>query len=199
MDNPSHPLPVGWFVHQNADGSYGIRGPIRETRAGSFRTSHSVYPSDKSDLGDLVRNLCQDAIHQANATKPVLEADLTLLAEVMIRMPELRRVSKAARQTGWHSPGLGEVHKDDTDHVIFEVDWSDTEVPLEDSVGDGKQEDADHAAAFNPITAGQLLDALSILFRLLSTNNAGLMLDVTSRVYAQLGHPPNDPCEGSAL
>ena len=59
------PLPSGWTVQLNSDGSYGIHGPIPERSATPVRTSHALYPSDKSDLGELVRRMCQDALTQS--------------------------------------------------------------------------------------------------------------------------------------
>jgi len=46
-------VPTGWRVQRNSDGSIGIFGP--PPREGeSRRTSHAIYPNDRSDLGELM-------------------------------------------------------------------------------------------------------------------------------------------------
>jgi len=74
-------------------------------------------------------------------------------------LDELRKIAEAATPGPWHSPGLGEIH--DVSHFLI-VDVQFNDGSGDDSVGNGKQEDADFIATFNPQMIHKLLAVVEI-------------------------------------
>lgn len=71
----------------------------------------------------------------------------------MNKLTALVEAAKAATPGPWHSPGLGEVHAENHD-VLLDVLFNDGSG--EDSVGNGRQVDADYVALANPATILEL-------------------------------------------
>jgi len=78
---------------------------------------------------------------------------------IEIDLDALERAALAATPGPWHSPGMGEVHSVEH-HVIVDVCWPEHGVPVDDSVGNGTQEDADYIAAANPAVILELVRRL---------------------------------------